>query len=336
MIEFKNINVSFRHKKSEVAAVRDVSFTINTGEIFGIVGSSGAGKSTLLRTINLLQKPTEGKIIIDGDEIENYKGEKLRLHRQVIGMIFQHFNLAESKTVYQNIAFVLKAAGKTKVQIDERVKELRSLVKLEDKMNTYPSQLSGGQKQRVAIARALANDAKILLCDEPTSALDLETTSAILKLIKELNEKMGITVVIITHELEVIKSICHKVAIMNNGELVETGNVYDVFTDPKAAFTRQLISYTTKFELPLEILEKTQGLIIKLTYKGENATDPVLSDTAKNFGISFNILLGKIEYISGIPLGVLYVQLIGKKEGIKASIDYLNKNTALLEVLKNE
>lgn len=336
MIEFNNVGVSFLQSEKEITAVKDVTLVIRKGEIFGMIGSSGAGKSTLLRTINLLQAPTSGEVIIDSTNVAHFRGNDLRTLRRSIGMIFQHFNLAESKTVYQNIAFVLKAAGKSKKEIDERVKELLELVNLSDKINAYPSQLSGGQKQRVAIARALANDAKILLCDEPTSALDLETTSSILSLIKELNQKIGITVVIITHELEVVKSICHRVAVMSAGKVVETGEVYDVFTNPQKDFTRQLCSYTTNMELPKEILETTKGIILKLIYQGNNANNPILSDAAKTYGISFNILLGKIEYISDIPLGVLYVQLIGEREAIHQTIDYLKKNTAKIEVIQNE
>ncbi len=334
MIEFKEASVSFPHKKNNIYAMKNISFSIQTGEIFGIVGSSGAGKSTLLRTINLLQELTQGQVKIAGKDVTNYKGDELRRLRRNIGMIFQHFNLAESKTVYQNIAFVLKEANKSKEEIDIRVKELLELVSLSDKIHSYPSQLSGGQKQRVAIARALANDAKILLCDEPTSALDLETTAAILSLLKELNEKMGITIVIITHELEVVKSICHKVAIMNAGELVEIGHVYDVFTKPKDVFTRQLISYTTQFDLPKQILENTKGTIIKLIYQGDNANNPILSMAANTFGIGFNILLGKIEYISQIPLGILYVHLIGETETVQHAMTYLQENTAALEVIQ--
>lgn len=336
MIEFNNVSVSFAQNEQMIMAVKEVTLSIQRGEIFGIMGSSGAGKSTLLRTINLLQAPTRGEVIVDGIDVAHFKGNNLRNLRQSIGMIFQHFNLAESKTVYQNIAFVLKAAGKSKKEIDQRVRSLLELVNLSEKIYSYPSQLSGGQKQRVAIARALANDAKILLCDEPTSALDLETTSSILSLIKELNKKIGITVVIITHELEVIKNICHRVAVMNGGEVVETGNIYDIFTNPEKDFTRQLCSYTTNMDLPREILQNTKGIILKLIYQGNNANNPILSYAAKTYGVGFNILLGKIEYISGIPLGVLYVQLIGEKEGIHQSMNYLKQNTARIEVIQNE
>jgi len=336
MIEFKNVSVNFKIDKKTFDAVNNVSFKINEGEIFGIAGSSGAGKSTLLRTINLLQEVTTGAVFVNGNNIINYKGRQLRALRRNIGMIFQHFNLAGNLTVYQNIAFVLRAAGKTKAETDKRVKELLNIVNLTEKINVFPVKLSGGEKQRVAIARALANDAKILLCDEPTSALDLETTSSILNLLKELNQKFGITIVIITHELDVIKNVCSRCAIMNKGSLVEIGNVYDIFTRPKNDFTRQLISHTFKFNLPDRVLENMKGPMIKLIFQGDKANDPILSYAASTYQIEFNILHGKIEYINNLPLGIIYVQLIGEQENLKLAIDYLEKNTESLEVLHSE
>ena len=336
MIEFKNVNVRFKNNGKKFHAVKNASLKIEKGEIFGIVGSSGAGKSTLLRAINLLQQPTDGDVLVNGESIINYKGEKLRNLRRNTGMIFQHFNLIDSKTVYKNIAFVLKAAGKSKEETDKRVKELLELVNLTDKTNSYPSRLSGGQKQRVAIARALANNAEVLLCDEATSALDLETTSSILALLKEINQRLGITIVIITHELDVVKSICSRVAVMNNGEIVETGEVYKIFTKASNEYTKQLISHTLKFDLPKEIIENIKGTIIKLTYHGDNANNPILSYAANTFGIGFNILLGKIEYINKEPLGILYVNLIGEPEIIPLALAYLAENTESLEVLYNE
>lgn len=336
MVEFKNVDVSFKNNGKKFNAVKNASLKIEKGEIFGIVGSSGAGKSTLLRTINLLQPVRSGDVLVKGESIISYKGEKLRNLRRNIGMIFQHFNLAESKTVYQNIAFVLKAAGKSKKEADKRVKELLELVNLTDKANEYPSKLSGGQKQRVAIARALANNAEILLCDEATSALDLETTASILALLKELNERLGITIIIITHELDVVKSICSRVAVMNNGEIVETGEVYKIFTKAENDFTKQLIRHTLKFDLPEEILNNINGTLIKLTYHGSNANNPILSYAANTYGIGFNILLGKIEYINKEPLGVLYVNLIGEPEVVRLAMNYLAENTENLEVVYDE
>lgn len=335
MIEFENVSVNFKIDKRTFDAVNTVSFKINEGEIFGIAGSSGAGKSTLLRTINLLQEVTTGTVFVGGNNITNYKGQELRALRRNIGMIFQHFNLAGNLTVYENIAFVLRAAGKTKAETDKRVKELLNIVNLTEKINVYPVKLSGGEKQRVAIARALANDARILLCDEPTSALDLETTASILTLLKELNRKLGITIVIITHELDVIKSVCSRCAIMNKGSLVEIGDVYKIFTKPEHDFTEQLISHTYKFNLPDKVLENMKGPVIKLIFQGDNANNPVLSDAATTYQFEFNILHGKIEYINDLPLGIIYVELIGKPENLKQAIHYLTENTESLEVLHN-
>ena len=221
------------------------------------------------------------------------------------------------------------------METETRVNELLDLVNLSEKSNSYPANLSGGEKQRVAIARALANDAKILLCDEPTSALDLETTSSILNLLKDLNKKFGITIVIITHELDVIKSICTRCAVMNKGSVIEIGDVYDIFTKPREDFTRQLLSHTNHFNLPEQIIDKMQGPIIRLTFKGDNANNPILYYAANTFQIGFNILLGKVEYINGLPLGILYVELIGEADTIKLAVEYLAANTADLEVINH-
>ena len=335
MIEFKNVSVSFKQDKQTFEAVNAANFIIETGEVFGIAGSSGAGKSTLLRTINLLQEISSGEIFVDGENVTHYQRTQLRVLRRNIGMIFQHFNLARNLTVYQNIAFVLKAAGKSKSETDTRVNELLDLVNLTDKSNSYPANLSGGEKQRVAIARALANDAKILLCDEPTSALDLETTSSILSLLKDLNKKFGITIVIITHELDVIKSICTRCAVMNKGFVVEIGDVYEIFTKPKEEFTRQLLSHTFNFSLPDQVINAMEGPIIRLTFQGDNANNPILFYAANTYQIGFNILLGKVEYINDLPLGIIYVHLIGEPDTLKLAIEYLAANTADLEVINH-
>lgn len=335
LVEFKNVNVKFKQNKVKVHAVKDVSFTVEEGEIVGIVGTSGAGKSTLLRTINLLQHVSDGQVIVDGENIVGYKGEKLRRLRQNIGMIFQHFNLAESKTVYENIAFVLEASGWKKEDIQKRVKELLEFVKLSEKINEYPSKLSGGQKQRVAIARALANHTKILLCDEPTSALDVETTASVLALLKEINQKFGITIIIITHELDVVKTICSRVAVMNDGKVVEVGNVYDVFTNPKNEYTNQLLEHTKHFEIPEEIRKSLSGPVIKLTYRGDAATKSVLSDVSSKYDVGFNLLHGKIEYIDSKPLGILYVNITGKDDRIDKAIEHLRMDVAKVEVIAN-
>lgn len=335
MIEFQNVSVNFRQKFTTLTAVEDVSFRIEKGEIFGIAGSSGAGKSTLLRTINLLQNVSGGEVWVDGNAVTKYRGSRLRGHRRSIGMIFQHFNLANNLTVYQNIAFALRTAGKSRQETNEKVLEYLSLVGLLEKIDVYPSKLSGGQKQRVAIARALAGGAQILLCDEPTSALDVETTVSILNLIKSLSKQLGITVVIITHELEVIKSICSRCAIMDGGRLIELGGVYDIFTKPEHDFTQQLIGHTQKFELPTNIKSKAEGLIVKLTFRGLHANTPVISDVTMRFGVQFNIMVGRIEYIEDKPLGVLYVSLVGEENAVQQALEYLEQIVRKVEVIDN-
>lgn len=335
MVELKDINVSFNNKKKEFKAIDNVSLSIKDGEIYGIVGSSGAGKSTLLRTINHLQSIDSGEIIIGGKNVEKYSGKQLRELRKNIGMIFQHFNLAESKTVYKNIEFVLKESGKSSKEAEARIKQLLKFVGLEEKINEYPSNLSGGQKQRVAIARALANDANILLCDEPTSALDVETTNSVLKLLKDINRKLGVTIIIITHELDVVKEICDRVAVMKDGRVIEEGNVYDVFTNPKEEFTKQLIGHTQQFEIPSEVIDISKGPILKLTYLNENAEEALISNASKKYNIEFNILHGKIEYISGRPIGILYVNVLGNKEVVEEAIEYLREKTERLEVIRD-
>lgn len=331
MIQFKDVSVRFDDGKVPLQAVKNVSFEIQDGDIFGIAGGSGAGKSTLLRTINQLQKTTSGSVVVNGREVNGLKHKDLHLLRRDIGMIFQHFNLAESKTVYQNIAFSLEDAGWKKNDIEKRVEELLDFVKISDKKDVYPAKLSGGQKQRVAIARALANNTKILLCDEPTSALDAETTNSVLKLLREVNQKLGVTIVIITHELDVIKSICNKVAVMNNGQVVELGDVYDVFTNPTQEFTKELLSHGQNFKLPEEVVENVKGDIYKLTYKGEGATESILSEVTAANNVKFNILHGKIEYISSKPLGILFVNFEGSDENLKKVLDEIQKRIFKLE-----
>ena len=333
MVEFREVSVAFHQNKKTVEAVKNVSLKIEKGDIFGIVGGSGAGKSTLLRTINLLQPVTGGDVLVGGRSIVGYKGEKLRELRKGVGMIFQHFNLAENKTVEQNITFVLKTAGWKKVDIQKRVRELLEFVKLSDKADVYPSKLSGGQKQRVAIARALANHTDILLCDEPTSALDAETTASVLDLLREVNQKLGVTIIMITHELDVVKSICNRTAVMADGEVVETGNVYEVFTNPQHPFTQQLIGHTQHFEIPQEIQSSISGPVVKLTYLGERAAEAVLSQTAADYNVRYNILHGKIEYIGTKPLGILYVNITGDRSDVEQTIQKLAERTYRTEVV---
>jgi len=332
-ISLQNISVNFPHQGKTLAAVKNVSLDIPKGEVYGIVGTSGAGKSTVLRTINLLQKPTAGRVLIEDTDITHLQGEDLRNIRLKIGMVFQHFNLIHNKTVADNVAFVMKIAGKPHQEIARRVPELLELVGLSDKETVYPSRLSGGQKQRVGIARAIANEPQILLCDEPTSALDLETTGAILDLLKTINRRLHITTVLISHEMAVIKKICDQVAVMNHGEVVETGDVYEIFAAPQHAVTAQLAAHTQDLELPERLLQNARGALIKVLYRGGKAEEPVLSDTIKRFDIDLNVLHGKIEYINERPLGVLILEAVGSETEIARALSYIRGRVAQAEIV---
>jgi D-methionine transport system ATP-binding protein len=333
MIKFENVSVTFNTKKASVYAVRNVSFEVNRGEIFGIVGTSGAGKSTLLRTVNLLEKPNGGKVNVDGVDITLLDKQSLRKARQKIGMIFQHYNLIHTKTVYENVSFPMKISGKSKGEISKRVPELLEEVGLSDKAHAYPSQLSGGQKQRVGIARALANDSHLLLCDEPTSALDLESTKSILELIRTINRKYGITVLLISHEMDVIKSICSRVAVMSKGEVVELNDVYSIFSNPRRAITKHLVRYSLNMKIPDGILGDTKGKIVKVLYRGSSALNPILSNAIRKYPVDMNILHGRIEYIGDQPMGVLLVNVNGENNDVVNLIHYLKENTAAAEVI---
>ncbi|GHT13008.1 methionine import ATP-binding protein MetN 2 [Bacteroidia bacterium] len=333
IISFKNLNVVFPYKGKDIKAVENTSLNIYRGEVFGIVGTSGAGKSTLLRTINLLQRPTQGEVFVNGENISGLKGNALRKLRTGIGMIFQQFSLINTKTVYDNVAFAMEAVGKSKMEIQQRVPEVLELVGLSDRAKSYPAKLSGGEKQRVGIARALANNPYILLCDEPTSALDLENTNAILKLLKEINENLGITIVIISHEMDVIKKICNRVAVMSGGKIIETNEVFNVFTAPQEPFTQSLVNHTLNFELPERIRQNTDLKLLKIVYSGEKAEEAVISDTIKNLEVEINILHGKIEYITNKPFGVLIVQITGNPEKVKEAQNYLTTRVYKVEEL---
>ncbi|AEH47633.1 methionine ABC transporter ATP-binding protein [Parageobacillus thermoglucosidasius] len=333
MIEIKNVTKIYSTKKKQVVGVDNVSLTIQNGEIFGIIGYSGAGKSTLLRCLNLLERPTSGQVIIDGVDLTALNDKQLRQARLKIGMIFQHFYLVSSKTVFENVAFALKAAKKPKEEIEKRVNELLEMVGLSDKRDAYPSQLSGGQKQRVGIARALANDPTVLLCDEATSALDPSTTKSILALLKKINRELGITIVLITHEMEVVKEICDRVAVMQNGKIIELGTVYDIFTNPKEELTKSFINSVLQFELPDDLLKKRKGTIVKIQFKGEIAEEAVVSDMLQTFKVKGNILHGKIEYIQDMPLGIFVMELTGDPGEVQRAIDYISQRTHGLEVI---
>lgn len=334
MINLKNVSVHFSHKGKWLKAVQNVSLDIPKGEIYGIVGTSGAGKSTVLRTINLLQKPTTGRILIGGADITDFTGDDLRMVRLKMGMIFQHYNLINNKTVADNVAFVLKIAGRSREQIKTRVPELLDLVGLSDKATVYPARLSGGQKQRVGIARALANEPQILLCDEPTSALDLETTNAILDLLKTINQQLGITTVLISHEMAVIKKICRQVAVMDKGEVVEIGSVYDIFAAPRHVITQKMVLHSQDLQIPERLLNEVCGALVKIIYQGAKSEEPVLSDTISRFKVSLNVLHGRIEYIDDRPLGILILEATGDKNEIASALTYIQGRVAMVEVIR--
>ena len=327
MINLKDISVTFTQKKSDVTAVDHVSLQIDKGDIYGIVGYSGAGKSTLVRVINLLQKPTQGQVIVEGKDMVTLSARALREERKKIGMIFQHFNLMTSRTIADNVAFPLKGSGLSKAEITAKVEKLLALVGILDKKAAYPGQLSGGQKQRVAIARALANDPKILLCDEATSALDPKTTLSILELLQEVNQKLGITIVIITHEMQVVKEICNKVAVMENGRVIEHGDVISIFDQPKAPLTQDFIRTATHVEqAEKKLLAHTDKPLYVLKFP--NATGAVIIDLFKKFAVTADILYGNIEFLQEVPIGTLIVTLESDNGGVldlDAISDYLSQ-----------
>ncbi|MDG4655566.1 methionine ABC transporter ATP-binding protein [Ectobacillus antri] len=333
MIEIRNLTKEYETTKGTVIGVDRVSLKIHSGEIFGIVGYSGAGKSSLLRCLNLLERPTAGQVLIGGVDLTALHKNQLRQARLKIGMIFQHFHLISSKTVYDNIAFSLKAAGKSKQEIEKKVIELLHLVGLADKKDVYPAQLSGGQKQRVGIARALANDPSVLLCDEATSALDPKTTKSILRLLKDINHELGITIVLITHEMEVVKEICDRMAVMQDGKIIEEGPVYELFANPREKLTQQFIESVLQFEIPKRVLEHRKGTIIKIQFQGSIAEESVVSDVFQKFRVQGNILHGKIEYIQETPLGIFVMELIGDAAEVRQAIAYITAKTKRLEVM---
>lgn len=343
MISLKNISKTFDVSQKEIHAVQDVSLTINDKDIFGIIGFSGAGKSTLVRCINLLERPTFGTVDIDGRELTGMPANELRLARKKIGMIFQHFNLMPSRTIFGNVAYPLRKSGLSKQEIREKVRKLLQLVDISEKENAYPSQLSGGQKQRVAIARALANDPKIILCDEATSALDPQTTKSILQLLKRLNETLGITIVLITHEMAVVKEICNRVAVMDKGKVVEEGEVFSIFAEPQKQITRDFIKTTSNLHKIDELINANSPVvtlrpgevIIRLSYVQRNASEPLISTVSQNFGVCLNIIFADIEIVQNSPIGGTVAIISGERKNITDAIEYLIKKNVGVEVIKD-
>lgn len=331
MIELTHISKVYDGPQ-KVTALKDISLSIKEGEIFGVIGQSGAGKSTLIRCINMLESPTSGSVVVDGVELTKLNEKQLREQRKHIGMIFQHFNLLSSRTVYENVAFPLELQGMSKAQIKERILPILDIVKLSDRLDNYPSQLSGGQKQRVGIARALASNPKVLLCDEATSALDPQTTKSILELLKDINEKLKLTIVLITHEMQVIKEICDRVAVIEGGVILEEGKVVDVFTNPKEKTTREFVGSIISHKLPEEAWrhlnvqkEWSDNLhpIIRLTFTGNVTDEPIVAGMIRRFGIDVSILFGGVDYIQEVSFGHLIIVLDGDRGSEEQAIEYL-------------
>ena len=341
MIKLNNITKIFTLPDKKLTALDNVSLHVPKGQICGVIGASGAGKSTLIRCVNLLERPTHGAVIIDDVDLTQLSDAELVKTRRQIGMIFQHFNLLTSRTVFENVALPLELENKSKAEIQEKTTALLALVGLSDKHNVYTANLSGGQKQRVAIARALASDPKVLLCDEATSALDPATTQSILKLLKEINRTLGITILLITHEMEVVKRICDQVAVIDKGRLIEQGTVSEIFSNPKTELAQEFISSTFHITLPEEYLENLSDTpkhaksypIIKFEFTGRSVDAPLLSQASKKFGVELSILTSQIDYAGGVKFGFTIAEVEGDEDAITQTKVYLMENNVRVEVL---
>lgn len=337
MIELINVFKRFKTKNKTIKALSGVSLTVDKGEIFGVIGTSGAGKSTLIRCVNLLERPNEGQVIVDGVELTKLSDAQLTLERRKIAMIFQHFNLLSSRTVFDNVAFPLELEGKPKSEISEKVNGLLELVGLSEKAKDYPANLSGGQKQRVAIARALANDPKVLLCDEATSALDPATTKSILQLLKSINQKLNLTILLITHEMEVIKTICDKVAVIDHGQLAEQGKVEQIFIHPEKEITKGFIQSSLNVGLPAIYQDavgndsKDGNPLVKILVRGNDEQSSVIINLYEKFDVKAKIISAQLEYVGHLSFGVLLLEL--KEGNINEALAYLENEYANAEIL---
>lgn len=336
MIELKNVSVDFDGFK----AVKDVSLKIEKQDAYGIVGFSGAGKSTLVRTINLLQRPSEGEVLLDGENLLDLSDKELRNSRKKIGMIFQHFNLLNNRTVIDNVIFpIRKDKSLSKEEKRERAQKLLEKVGIGDKADNYPRELSGGQQQRCAIARALASKPEILLCDEATSALDPKTTKQILKLLKDLNKELKLTIVIITHQMEVVKDLCNKCAVMQNGEIIEEGTTLEIFSNPKSDLAREFVETSSNIRETIEQVRANVGILredeqlAQISYLGESTTEPIINELYERFGIRTNILAGNIEFINEVPVGNLIVTIKGDDKNLSQVKSYLQDKETNIKIL---
>jgi D-methionine transport system ATP-binding protein len=341
MITLEAIEKIYPDTAGPVKALKGVSLAVQQGEIFGIIGKSGAGKSTLIRCINMLERPTTGKVVVDGSDLTAMDEPQLREERKHIGMVFQHFNLLSARTVYGNIAFPLELAGWKKADIEKAVSPLIELVGLADKKDYYPAQLSGGQKQRVGIARALAGQPKVLLCDEATSALDPQTTKSILELLKDINRKFNLTIVLITHEMLVIKEICDRVAVIEDGQIIEQGTVLDLFTNPKSSTTREFISAIINYQLPdflagIDFSAQPvpdSNLVLRLSFIGGVAEQPIIAGLIRQFNVNISVLSGNIDHIGLTTFGTLIIELSGETANIQKALKYLRTLELGIEVI---
>ncbi|MCL2893867.1 methionine ABC transporter ATP-binding protein MetN [Brenneria tiliae] len=340
MIELSNITKIFQQNGQAITALADVSLHVPAGQIYGVIGASGAGKSTLIRCVNLLERPTQGRVLVDGQDLTQLTESQLTQARRQIGMIFQHFNLLASRTVFGNIALPLELDNAPKAEITRRVNELLDLVDLSDKHDAYPANLSGGQKQRVAIARALASNPKVLLCDEATSALDPATTRSILALLKDINRRLNLTILLITHEMDVVKRICDRVAVISGGRLIEEDTVGQLFSHPKTPLAQTFIQSTLHLDIPDDYLARLtptqrEGSVplLRMEFSGQSVDAPLLSEVARRFNVNNNIISAQMDYAGGVKFGIMLAEMYGREEDTTSAIQYLKDHHANIEVL---
>jgi D-methionine transport system ATP-binding protein len=340
LIELSHLNKTYSSNAGKVVALQDINLQVQAGEIFGVIGPSGAGKSTLIRCVNLLERPSSGTVTVAGQILTSLSEAELRKARGKIGMIFQHFNLLASRTVYQNIALPLELLGQSKTEIATTITPLLELTGLTDKTNHYPNQLSGGQKQRVAIARALANQPKVLLCDEATSSLDPQTTQTILQLLKDINQKLGLTILLITHEMEVIKTICHDLAILQHGKIIEQADVIAFFARPQTPLAKSFVRTALQHHLP-DTLQKRilaeptfdTNPLLQISFLGQAASEPLIAQLIQQFALTLNIWQANIEHIRDAMVGIMLVEAFGDAQQIHAGIDYLTQKGIPVEII---
>ncbi|MFE8150382.1 methionine ABC transporter ATP-binding protein MetN [Brenneria goodwinii] len=340
MIELSNITKVFQQNGREITALANVNLHVPKGQIYGVIGSSGAGKSTLIRCVNLLERPTQGTVLVDGQDLTKLSENQLSQARRQIGMIFQHFNLLSSRTVFGNIALPLELDNTPKSEITRRVNELLDLVGLSDKHDAYPANLSGGQKQRVAIARSLASNPKVLLCDEATSALDPATTRSILTLLKDINRRLGLTILLITHEMDVVKRICDQVAVISDGCLIEQDTVGQLFSHPKTPLAQKFIHSTLHLDIPEDYVERMTPMqregsvpLLRMEFTGQSVDAPLLSEVARRFNINNNIISAQMDYAGGVKFGIMLAEMHGQEADTLAAIKFLQDHHANIEVL---